>query len=1014
MGKEIRADIIIGGHADGSLTQLGDSISELGRQVNQISQALIDFGKQGVSDYQDYEDAMLDAQVALATTYTNASDLSKVMEELDKNALQWAQDSRFTTNDVAGAIDNAAHAGWNLEQILSGIPAAMRISQAGGMNLSEGLQLLVDISNAAGISFEDLAEFTDIWAYAANSSSTDISEMGTAMQKMGATMQFVGGDMAALTTMLAVLANNGAKGTEAGTLLRNSMIRLIAPTQKAADAMAGLSLSEEDLDDIYANADAVAEAGRLLEEAGFSAYDANGNMKEILTIWEELSAAVSGMTDENRNNVLSAIFPTRTITGALALLDAAANGWDGLYDSMNANAKGYATFGALLMESGMGGALRHLTSVMNTTSTRAGAALSGDVTSVADALSGFLEGVNGLDDAQFNGLVSGLETIALAGPALMGAGAGIKLMSMLFGTGPGGWLAMAGIGMLALANGVASYGEAVAEADFEAQFGELSFDESRIGQYIAGMSEGYAKTASAIEEYNLAVEKAFGSYEDYSGELKQTLLSQLITKSELTEADKQNLKDLGTNMQQAIIDGINAQQGADKTMIDLLSGGDYSEDAEGSAMWSAIMDTLEFGYESAKARASHMGAELRRAMTSAFADDQLSQEEIDAIDSIMQQMAEIEAERLSADNAAAKARLISKGQQLGIAGLSSASQLVYDQRDAILANMEELFYGEGGTYASLMYGARRKVQAGIYSQEEMDAEIAAAEAAYAASRARESAGFDRILADMFDAAMRDSEFGDAWRMMSGMTGDGNITDEEYDQFYRTAGLTNIRNLASTMGMLMDAMGGFENVRDLRNLYARTGDTDMADFYNSMLMNYAMSMAASEDQINGLGVWMNQIGIGSAQNAEGITVPVDGDTTELEAAINSYEGREITVKIHANRLGAVGKFAEGGRAVEASIFGEAGPEWAIPEEHSQRTAELLAAAAKASGFTWPELLSRNGGMNAGGSSGWTLVYSPTIQANDAGGVEQKLREDKDRLERLLRDRKLLDEIGVYQS
>ena len=35
-----------------------------------------------------------------------------------------------------------------------------------------------------------------------------------------------------------------------------------------------------------------------------------------------------------------------------------------------------------------------------------------------------------------------------------------------------------------------------------------------------------------------------------------------------------------------------------------------------------------------------------------------------------------------------------------------------------------------------------------------------------------------------------------------------------------------------------------------------------------------------------------------------------------------------------------KYAEGGRADEASIFGEAGPEWAIPEEHSARTASLL--------------------------------------------------------------------------
>lgn len=120
---------------------------------------------------------------------------------------------------------------------MSGIPAAMNISMAGGMELSQGLEYLVDITNAAGLSFEELGTLVDMWAVAANSSSTTIPEMGQAMQRMGATMQFFKGDMGALTTMLAVLADNGTKGSDAGTLLRNSIIRLIAPTKKAAEAM---------------------------------------------------------------------------------------------------------------------------------------------------------------------------------------------------------------------------------------------------------------------------------------------------------------------------------------------------------------------------------------------------------------------------------------------------------------------------------------------------------------------------------------------------------------------------------------------------------------------------------------------------------------------------------------------------------------------------------------------------------------------------------------------------------
>ena len=92
-------------------------------------------------------------------------------------------------------------------------------------------------------------------------------------------------------------------------------------------------------------------------------------------------------------------------------------------------------------------------------------------------------------------------------------------------------------------------------------------------------------------------------------------------------------------------------------------------------------------------------------------------------------------------------------------------------------------------------------------------------------------------------------------------------------------------------------------------------------------------------------------------------------------------------------------AEGGRSAVPAIFGEAGPEWAIPEQHTQRTAELLASAARASGFTMSEIAARTGGLSgdvsrAGSSS---FVYSPTIYANDSRGVERALNLDKEKLE-----------------
>jgi hypothetical protein len=147
---------------------------------------------------------------------------------------------------------------------------------------------------------------------------------------------------------------------------------------------------------------------------------------------------------------------------------------------------------------------------------------------------------------------------------------------------------------------------------------------------------------------------------------------------------------------------------------------------------------------------------------------------------------------------------------------------------------------------------------------------------------------------------------------------------------------------------------------------------------------------------------------SAEDGKTITTNIAANTSQIEQALNSYANRTITVNIAGRKL-----FAHGGRATEPSTFGEAGPEWAIPEEHSERTAGLLDAAREASGFTWPDLIERFGGLNADPTSKpVVLYYQPTINAGDVNGVEQALQVDKDRLNRWFEEKQMRDKMEVY--
>ena len=144
------------------------------------------------------------------------------------------------------------------------------------------------------------------------------------------------------------------------------------------------------------------------------------------------------------------------------------------------------------------------------------------------------------------------------------------------------------------------------------------------------------------------------------------------------------------------------------------------------------------------------------------------------------------------------------------------------------------------------------------------------------------------------------------------------------------------------------------------------------------------------------------------------------TAASAALIKAFGSPQLTAQTvygagHGMNVGGVGvktreKYAEGGRATVASIFGEAGPEWAIPEEHSERTANLLNLARQASGFTWGELISRYGGLNASPNNHpIQLTYAPTIHASDASGIASVLSGDKDKLMRMIRA--MLEEINM---
>lgn len=1148
MAQTLTTSIIINAKAGNGFNQVGNTLLELGSVVNTISEKLITFGKDATNVYREYEKSMADAEVALSTTYGRGTkELRTVMGELDKSATEWAATTIFHTNDVGNAISEAAHAGWDFEQIMSGLPAAMELAQAGSLDLSEAVNYIVKASNAAGIQFEDMGHFIDIWTFAANSSASTVDEFGQAMLRMGNTMRFAA-NPEELMTLLAVTANAGTTGSAAGTLIRNSLIRLIAPTAKAEKAMAELGATSLETAGLMED-EALQAANLRLEQEGFSAYDANGNLRNTLDIYRDLYVALGGIAggfenisrNEDALQVLSAIFPTRTITEALALLDGASQSYDGLYESMMGGAAdAYGGYAAATMMDTLNGSIETFDSKIERLKQLVGGELAGDIEKVNTFLGNIVDNLAGMDDTQLSALVSALTTIAAAGPGLMLAGGAFKLIGYML-TPVGG----VGLGLAALTAAAMAIQD-IENSNFMDQFGDMNVDTDGIMSYVDGLSSGFTAAAAEVNAYKDALNQSVEAYKTASSTFSGELLSTLLTGSTITPEAQQRLMDLGKDMHEEVLKGISNSTAASMAYWTMLFGGD--ENASVDPQYQEIIDLTNASYQNALAEAESIGQNIRNALTAAFADGQLSTDEYDKILSYMESyndaMTKAAAEAQNEDDYVKMGKWLYKAQNASLEDIDAIAKQAQTERDEILASQEDAYLNE-----RLRLEYRGASAAAI---EEADAR-------YMAQKAATSAKYDDFLATLWESQIRQSDQGGSFDRLSELTDmylAGTLAADTVDSMlYKEMGSSKLTGeifgstssdryyLGKMLGLMVQSLGGTDALNSKLAEYRETGNLDMAnklyrlfameqlinsfdksesvtdpiakllrpeyDYVSSKdwlsrdllqdpsnrrnfeaLMDVSETMTAeaarkvvtemSKDG-NAIGDLFRELGKvargedsdlvdtygrmtvddmreianineklmatydydkvmsayrggsagsfgeflpmyellygGASKNAGKyrVRVNVSGDTTQLENDIqNASNGVTVPVSGGKNNNGKFDLFAEGGRSDGAAIFGEAGPEWAIPEEHSQRTADLLNAARIASGFSWPEIIGRFGGMNAdAGHAPSTIVYSPTINATDATGVESALIRDKKRLEKWYEDMQMKSMAVIYQ-
>lgn len=994
--QQLVTQIVLSGKVDSTakylstwLDNIGDKALSMGRSFERIGSKLMEYEKL----YADFDDSMRATQGKLVTA------TKKQMGELEEQVRAWAETTRFGAVETANAVKEAASSGWELTEIYEGIPTVMLLAQAASLDLTDATEYLNSALAGMNLEISDSGTLVDQWVMAANRSRASVSDLGEAMERLGSLMTFSESSDEVLT-LLSVMAEYGTKGSEAGTLLRNVMLRLIAPTAKAAETLDMLNASEEELADLELM-DTTA-AAQAIDSLGLSVYDQEGNLKSIIQVISELRKATEGMTEEEMYPTLAAIFPTRTLRGIMDLLRTSDEEYAAIQNRILSSG-GYAQQIAELQEGGIGGSMRTLTSAWEELRLTIGEAMAPHLIKAFDALSEAIRRVSDMPEGVWDMIGRLFSTIVEAGPVLVGVGMTLKLAAMLLT--PTGRLTAGVLAVISLFKLMDVTLEKKRQAALDTLFGSVTLDVNEMMQAISQSNGALSAQEQALSDLKSELQQTGNEYVTSLSDMTQKLTQWSITGQELTQEQKDGLTDLGEQMIAQVEQGIQGSELYNLNMLDVLFGD--PERAGEAETFSGMALLRSERYKSLYNELGTVGQQLREQLVSALMDGTLDANETEAIKATLDRLTEMEQEIMQGIADREFGETLYKAKKVTADTMEDfLKEVDAAMQEELNANAEKYAAEAGVGYADYKYGMenakseaeRQKVQRTYDAYLE---QLAAEEASSAAE-------IKQSYQEPINKAL-DSAFGDAWNLVKRIA-EQDVPLGETDWTKALNGM-NAGDAAKLLETLADEKE--INIRVAARA-AEAAGMEKTHKVLALLDRYAGELRKKQNMQELFGGMQNEKDI-KKQGAEDAQTYADAVQAEL-----SKENIQLPVSLVGNGVqvgatnggGSSGSksgglfsrirslFADGGRATEASIFGEAGPEWAIPEAHTPRTASLLKAAAEASGFT----VAIGNTASSGGSSGpATVIYSPVINARDARGVEGVLRADKANLEKWWNER-----------
>lgn len=249
-------------------------------------------------------DQQMSAVAAVAT-----KEVPDAMGKLRAAAIQAGKDTVYSATEAAKAEEELAKAGVSTTDILGGaLRGALALAAAGQIDLGDAAKYAAEAENIFGLRGKDVTHIADVLTNAANNSATDVGRMGQSLEQAGLVAHQTGLSFEQTAGALALFAQNGLIGSDAGTSFKVMLQALQAPSKITA---------------------------ALMEKLGINAYNTRGAFIGIVPLAQQLQDKLGGLTQAERDNALAQIFGNDGVRAANVLYKEGGPGLQKWIDGVN-------------------------------------------------------------------------------------------------------------------------------------------------------------------------------------------------------------------------------------------------------------------------------------------------------------------------------------------------------------------------------------------------------------------------------------------------------------------------------------------------------------------------------------------------------------------------------------------------------------------------------------------------------------------------------------------------------